>query len=890
MGTLDWKEMRWKDKLLMRLRMFFDRKRAGERLQDELHFHLEQQIEENIAAGMNPQAARREAMRIFGNPEALREQTRATWSWTWLDLLLLDLRQSARALHRAPAFTATVILVLALGIGANVALFSVVHAVLLKSLPFPDPDRLVRVYEADARGRFQDNLVTGGSFATWKAQSKSFQDLAIKRSTGYDLSGAGSELPEWVNAEIGSWNLFPVLGVQPVIGRLFSAEDDRPGANATVVITSGLWKRRYAGDRAILGKTILLDARPFTVIGVLPASFQYPDAKVQLWTPLYHEKSSALMQMFGAHDFDVVGRLTPGIASAQASAELNAIQLQIRHRHPDGPVADAVNLRPILDGEVHEVRPGLYALLAATTCLLLIACLNIANLLVARASARRREIAVRTALGGSRLRLVRTQILESLLLSAAGGVAGIGLAAAGLRWLVTVRSDIPRAESVHIDIAALLFALAAIVVTGLLSGLIPAIATRDRQILRALQESARSQAGSVGRVRVRRILLALEVGLTVVLLIGSGLLLKTYQHLRAVDLGCATHNVLTMDLALPKGSYPAGVKRIAFAEELAQRVSSLQGVTAAGLTTTLPGKGFDRNDTFTIHEHPALPQGQVIGAETIFVDPGYFAAMQIPLVSGRVLTSDDRLNRARTVVVNESLVREDFRGEDPLGKHIVSAVTEDEQSYEIVGVVADTKASPASPARPAAYFPLYLGSERSMTLAVRTHVEPASLALPIQRVLAAIDNDVPVAHVLTMEQVIGNATLESSFDAVLLLAFALLSLILAAVGLFGVLSFLVSQRTAEIGIRLALGAQRNQIARLMLADGMRPALLGLVLGLAASAVTTRLIRSMLFGTHPFDPIVFALVTITLLCVATAACFIPAWRASRMDPTQALRAE
>jgi predicted permease len=882
--------MRWKDKLLIRLRMFFDRKRAGERLQDELRFHLELQVEKNIAAGMSAEAARRAALRSFGNPEALREQTRDTWSWNWLDLLILDLRQSIRSLRRAPAFSTTVILVLALGIGANVALFSVVHAVLLKSLPFPDADRLVRVYEADARGRFQDNLVTGGSFATWKAQSKSFQDLAIKRSTGYDLSGAGSELPEWVNAEIGSWNVFPLLGVQPAIGRFFLPEDDRPGANATVVLTWGLWKRRYGANPAILGKTVLLDARPFTVIGVLPAWFQYPDAKVQLWTPIYHEKPSSFMQMFTAHDFDVIGRLKPGISNAQANAELNAIQLQIRHQNPDGPVDDAVNLRPILDAEVHQVRPGLYALLAATTCLLLIACLNIANLLVARAATRRRELAVRTALGGTRLRLVRAQILESLLLSAAGGIAGVGLAAAGLRWLVSVRSDIPRAESIHIDIAALIFALAAIVVTGLLSGFIPALVTGDRQILRGLQESARSQAGSVGRVRIRRILLALEVGLTVVLLIGSGLLLKTYQHLRSVDLGCATHNILTMDFTLPKGSYPAGVKRIAFAEELAQRVSSLQGVSAAGLSTILPGEGYGRDDTFTIHEHPALPQGQVIDASTTFIDPGYFAAMQIPLVSGRLLTANDRLGRTLSVVVNESLVRQDFPGEDPLGKQIVSAATEDEQSYEIVGVVADTKDSVAAPTRAAIYFPLYLGSERSVTLAVRTRVEPASMALPIQKVLAAIDKDVPVAHVLTMEQVIGNATLESSFDAVLLLAFALLSLILAAVGLFGVLSFLVSQRTAEIGIRLALGAERNQIARLMLADGLRPALVGLVLGLAASASITRLIQSMLFGTHPLDPTVFAVVTVTLLSVAIAACFIPAWRASRLDPTQALRTE
>lgn len=885
---------RWLDQVAMRLRMLFRRGRAGDRLTQELEFHLEQQIAENRTAGMNEKAAREAALRTFGNPTVLREQTRATWSWTTLDLFLLDLRQSIRGLRRAPGFSAVVILVLALGIGANVALFSVVHAVLLNALPFHDPNSLVRVFEADSRGRFQDNIVAGGSFAAWKEQQKSFTDLAIKRGTGYDLSGgfsgSGGQLPEYIHAEVASWNLFPLLGVHPALGRLFTADDDRPGANGTVVLTWGLWKRRYAGDPAILGKTIELDARPFTVIGILPEWFQYPDAKIQLWTPIYHEKSPDLMRMVAAHNFDVIGRLKPGVTPAQANADLTAIQAGIRRQHPDGPVNDATNIRPILDAEVRDVKPGLYALLAATACLLLIACLNIASLFIARSSARQRETAVRTALGGSRLRLMRSTLLESLLLSTAGGVAGLALAAGGLRWLVAVRTDIPRAEDIHLDGWAMLFALGVVFLCALLAGLFPALAATDRHILRSLQANSRTQAGSTGRVRLRRTLLALEVGLTVVLLIGSGLLLKTYQRLRSADPGCAVNNVLTMEIVLPKGKYNTDIKRVGFAETLAQHFAELRGV-AAGLTTMLPTEGVGRNDTYSIKEHPPLPQGQTLAAVTVFVDPGYFSAMQIPLIAGRFFQPDDRLDRAQSVIISQTLAHREFPDENPIGKHLVASITSaGQQTFEIVGIAGDTRADIASPPEPTFYFPLYMGSERGLILTLRTRSEAASMALTAQKIIAGIDPGLPVANILTMDQLIGQATLEPSFDAVLLLSFAILSLVLAAVGLFGVLSFLVSQRTAEIGIRLALGAERSQIARLMLTDGLKPALLGLALGLVASAAATRLMQSLLYGTQPLDPAVFATVAFTLVAVAAGACLLPALRAARLDPMQALRTE
>src|SRR5271166_6018074 len=537
--------MRWLDKLRMRVEMLFRRNQAGSQLDDELRFHLDQQIAENLAAGMSAEEARHAALRAFGNPAALRDQARETWGWSGVESVLRDTRIAARTLLRTPGFALIAIGVMALGIGANVALFTLVHSVLLKPFPFPGAERLVRIYEADARGRFKDNIVAGGDFADWQAQSRSFEQMAIKRNADYNLSGTQGQLPEISRAQTTSWKLFLILGVKPALGRLFSANDDRPQAEATVVLTWGLWKRRYGGNPSILGATVLLDAKPYTVIGVLPSWFTYPDSRVQLWTALYHEKSPWLMSVHEGHNFDVVARLRPGVTMVQAAAEVSSIQAQIRRQIPNGPVTDAANLRPILDAEVHGVEQSFYALLAATGCLLLIACLNIANLLVARTAARQKEMAIRTALGGSRGRLIRAQVIESIVLSVAGGGIGLMLAYAALQWLVATRPEIPRLDAIHIDLVTVAFAVGVMLTCGLIAGLIPALSSSDRHILKALQESARSHGGGHSKVRLRRLLLSLEVGLTVVLLVGAGLLVKTYHRLRVVDMGCNTDNVLT---------------------------------------------------------------------------------------------------------------------------------------------------------------------------------------------------------------------------------------------------------------------------------------------------------------------------------------------------------
>jgi predicted permease len=885
--------MRWLDKFFMQCQMLIHRGRAGKQLQDELQFHLEQQIAENESAGMSPEEARRAALRSFGNPTTLRDQARDTWSWQGLELLLCDLRFCIRTLVRTPGFSVLAILVMGLGIGANVALFTVVHSVLLKPLPFKDQGRLVRLYEADAKGAYQDNILAGGTFASWQAQAHSFEGMAIKKGVDYNLSGSAGQLPEVAHAEQASWNFFPVLDVHAAVGRVFLPSDDRREANATVILTWGLWKRRYGGDPGLIGKTILLDARPFTVIGVLPAWFNYPDPKVQLWTPIYHERSPEVMRMHTAHNLDAVARLKPGVTIPQATAELNTIQRQIRRQFPEGPVADAANIRPILDAEVFQLKTGLYAMFAATGCLLLIACLNIANLLVARGATRRRETAIRTALGGSRARLIRGQVIESIVLSVAGAVIGLAFAQTALLWLIHARQDIPRADSIHIDGTVVLFTIGVMFVCGLLAGLVPALSSNDKQILRTLHESSRSYSGGRGGVRLRRVLLGLQVGLTVVLLTSAGLLLKTYMRLRSVDIGCATHDVLTMEIDLPRGSYNSPAKIVVFYEQLADRIRQLPGVEAAAVTTTLPGEGHQRDDVFTIREHPPLPKGQVLDADTVFVDPGYFNAMQIPLLQGRVFEPEERLDRSGEVIVNQDFVRQFLKGESPLGKHIKVGMVDvagASTGLEIVGVVGDTLELVSAGPVPAIYYPFYAGSERSGTLVVRAKQTPASLALPVQQAISGIDPQLAVANVLTMDQILGQSTVSASFDATLLFAFAVISLVLAAVGLFGVLSYIVAQRTTEIGIRIALGAQRDQVMRLMLRDGLRPAISGLVLGLIASTGVAQLIQSMLYGTKALDPAVYLLVSATLLFTAILACAVPAWRASRLDPMTALRME
>jgi predicted permease len=883
----------WLYTIPLRLRSLFHRNRLEADLDEELRDHIDRQIDDNLARGMSAGEARLAALRAFGNPVALREQTHNTWSWSGVELLLNDARLSARTLLRTPGFASIAVLVIALGVGANIALFAIVRSVLLNPLPYADSGHLVRLYENISVGGLDApyGASAGGMYAEWKEHNQTLADMAIAGSTDYNLSSAG-EPPEVVHAGNFSWNMLSLLGVRPALGRNFTADDDKPSADPTVLLSWGLWKRRFGGESAILNKTILLDAVPHSVIGVMPAWFSLPGSRtIQLWTPIYQAKRPALMKMLDEHEFYAIGRLKPGVTQAQAVADLTLITRRIHDEHLDqGFIAFAANGRPLLDAMVGRVKTPLYALLAATGCVLLIACLNVANLLVARAAARRKEQAIRTALGGSRLRLLRQHLMESLLICVVGGALGFFLAVGVLHWFVAVRHDVPRADSIAVDPVVAAFSLGLVVLCAAFAGTISSLSMRGDRALQALRESSRGQSAGVARTRLRSVLLSLEVGLTVVLLVGAGLLLKSYAQLRSTDLGCLTDNVLKMDLSLPNAIYKEPALVSNFLRSFLDRVRNLPGIQAAGLIyPAVPGDGPASDDGFVIVEHPPLPLGKTNIANNRWCDNGYFATLGIPLHKGRRFNNNQQPGHSTEIIVSDSFARQFFPGEDPIGKHMT---TFNQTGSEIVGIVGDTRTDPGEPPHPMMYFPILADSAiiHSASLVLRSGSDVTQFAIPVQRLLATMNRNLAASDVLTMDEVLGRNTLEASFDATLLLVFAGLSLLLAAVGLFGVLSYIVAQRTTEIGIRIALGAKRAQILRLTLVDGLRPALFGLLLGLAAGAGSVKLIESMLFGTRPFDPIVFAVVSATLLAVAALACAMPAWRASRLDPMQALRTE
>jgi predicted permease len=855
----------------------------------ELQSDLELEEEEQQEHGVPTEEARYAALRSFGNPTLISEQTRAVWSWNWLESLARDLRFSVRTLRRTPGFTLIAILVMALGIGANVALFTVVRGVLLKPLPFQDPDRLVMLYESGLLGGETTafNLVSGGMYAEWKNQNRSYGSLALAKWVRVGLSGSGGQLPEKLNTALFSWDVLRTLGVQPALGRDFTLADDSPGANGTVLLSWGLWKRRFGADPGILDQTIFLDAQPYTVVGVMPKWFDFPDSSTQLWTPVYHYKPEDEMASFSNHQFRVIGRLKPGVSASQGVADLNVISQRIHDEHLNDPfVFRSASSRPLLEHIVGEIKKPLYLLLEATCCLLLIACLNVANLLVARAAARRKELAIRTALGGSWLRLIGERLMECLLLSAAGGTLGLLLASATLHWLMQTRDDMSRVESIHIDGVVVAFTVGVIAICALFSGLIAGFSSSDKRILGALHEASRSVGGNSARASVRKVLLALEVGLTVILLIGAGLLLKSYERLRSADMGCLTQDVITMHLGIPDARYATPAQRANFYDMLLARVRALPGVDAAGFATLVPGQGYQMDWSFTIVEHPPLPQGSGLFALSRWADPKYFNAIGIPILRGRTFDAGKRLDAANEVIISQSFASQYFPGEDPLGRHLHVH----EQTAVIVGIVGDTRYEIGEAPRPVQYYPLDAGVENVGTLVIRSSHDPERFALPVQRIVSEMDPDLPVSDVLTMNQLLGKSTLDQSFSTTLLAAFAALSLVLAAVGLFGVMSYIAAQQTTEIGIRVALGAKREQVMRKMLLDGMRPAVFGLAVGLAASLAAGRLMRDLLYEIKPLDPVVYAAVSAMLLAVAAFACVVPAWRASRIDPVQALRAE
>jgi len=870
-------------------------------LREEFESFLTEETADNEARGMSPDEARRQARITLGNPQKVRESL-----WTQNSPLLLshaghDLKYAFRTLSRTPGFSIIAIAVMALCIGAATSLFTIVRSVLLRPLPFRDPQQLVVVHEhfrgalgARPGGEFSYHPVAPADFYDWRSKTHGFEDMAIMRYAGYNLTGVRNELPESVSAAAGSSNLFSLLGVQPALGRDFTEADDQRGS-AVVMLTWSVFERRFAGDAKIVGRRIYLDGKPYTVAGVLPSWFTYPDAGIQLWVPYKADASAEMLQHHDWHGSQVVARLRPDVSLASAIAQVGAVQYQNHLKYPHDAVAEDVAARSLNEDLAGDVKKPLTLMLSAVACMLLIGCLNVANLLVARGAARQREVAIRSALGAQRATLVREQMAESVLLCAAGGVSGILLSLAATGWLAKTWKDLPTAQSIHMDGPVIAFACALMFAAALIAGLLPALSTTGKSMLKALQTSVRTGSSSVSRTALRKSLLTAEIAITVVLLVAAGLLLKGFMQLRAADVGCVVDNTLTLQYNLPDKKYDTPEKRNAFHEALLARVRAMPGVRGAALGSTVPGAGYSGSDEFTVKEHPPLKTIEDLpDALTRWADPGYFSALGIPLVSGRFFTSDERVARSYKVIVSRQLVQQYFPGENPIGKHLrFPGRTHDGApnllDWEIVGVVGDILYQVGKDPKATAYFPILEGRSDGM-LAVHTATDPLQFSVPVQKQIASLDPELPVSAVLTMNQIIGASLVNASLSATLVLAFAVLSLILASVGLYGVLSYLTTQRTSELGIRMALGARRDQLLQLMLMDGLRPVLFGLGLGLVMSFAATHIFQSMLFGTKPLDPVVLSGVIATLLAVAVLACLAPAWRASRLDPMKALRTE
>jgi predicted permease len=879
---------------------FLRRKRFDAELQSEIEAFLAEETADNEARGMSPEEARRQARVKLGNPQKVRESLWTQNSTPLLANLGHDVKYAFRTLSRTPGFSIIAVAVMALCIGAATSLFTIVRSVLLRPLPFRDPDRLVIVHEhfrgawANSPGEFSYNPVAPADFYDWRSKTSGFEDMGIMRYAGYNLTGERGELPEAVRASAGSWNLFPLLGVQPALGRTFTESEDRRGSTV-VMLSWSVFQRRFAGDAKIVGRQIHLDGKPYTVVGVLPSWFTYPDAGIQLWTPYQADATPELLQHHDWHQSQVVARLRPDVSLASALAQVGAVQYQLHLQYPHDPVAEDVAPRSLNEDLAGNVKKPLKVMMSAVGCMLLIGCLNVANLLVARGAARQKEVAIRSALGAQRATLIREQLTESVLICAAGGLGGILLSVLATQLLARAWKDLPSAQGIHLDGTVIGFACVLMFAAALVAGLVPALSTTGKTMMKTLQTSARTGASSVSRTALRKSLLTAEIGITVVLLVAAGLLVKSFLRLRSADVGCVTENVLTLNYDLPEKKYDTPEKMNAFNEALLERVRAIPGVRAAALGNTVPGAGYWGDYVFTVKEHPPLKAGEdPPDALMRWADPGFFSALGIPIVSGRFFTSDERGARSYKVIVSRQLVRQYFPGDNPIGKHLhvpahFHAGAPNDVDYEIVGVVGDSLYQVGKKPKAAIYFPILEGVAGGM-LAVHTASEPLQFSVPVQKQIASLDPGLPVSDVRTMDQVIGESLVNASLSATLVLAFAILSLLLASVGLYGVLSYLATQRTTELGIRMALGAQRDQLLQLMLFDGLRPALLGLGLGLVGSMVATRIFESMLFGTKPLDPVVLGGVIATLLAVAVLACLAPAWRASRLDPMQALRTE
>jgi putative ABC transport system permease protein len=894
--------MRWRQELSFIVRRLIHRRRAERELEEEIRAHLEMEIERNVVDGMAPEEARMVARRSFGSVALAKEDSRAMWGLGSLETLWQDLRYGLRTLLKNPGFTTVAILTLALGIGANTAIFSVVNGVLLKSLPFPESERLLELSETSKDAPVM--MVAYPNYLDWRARQTVFEDLAARYPAGGVLTGDGE--PERVFGRWVTASFFPTLGVKPHLGRFFNEEEDKPGATAVIVLGYDLWQRRFGADPNLIGKTVFYNSEIWTVVGVTPADFDFygqNNLSNDFFIPL--GRQGADWEFMGdrrSHTVWVTARLKPGVAIDQARAQMKSIAVQLEKEYPASNTGAGVGLTSFLDNYVGRARYALLVISGAVAIVLLIACANVANLLLARAAARRKEMAIRLALGAGRFRVVRQLLTESMLLALAGGALGLLLAFWGVELLVRLAPDsLPRMEEITIDPRALGFTALVTLLTGIIFGLTPALQTSKVDLNDTLTETGRQASGGAGARRLRGALVVAEIALSLSLLVGAGLLLKSFRRLMEVDPGFDARNVLTLRLRLPDVKYREAAQATGFLKEASRRIAAFPGVREVSVATGFPlGRTLGENGYWIEDQpEPQMP-GDWPVALTQSVSESFHRALGVTLLAGRYFTEGDIADAPPVALVDDHFVRRHFPNgsiNDALGKRLRFG-GDGEVWREIVGVVRHVRHNSLEvEGFPQIYSPwlqmnprLLADWARVMDMIVKTSGSPMSLVAPIKREVQAMDKDQPMGAVRTLESLVAQSIAPRRFNLLLLGIFAFIALLLGAVGLYGVMSYAVTQRTRELGIRIALGAQKSDALWLVIKQGMLLSLIGIMTGLAASFALTRLMTSLLYDVSATDPLTFSSIALLLGAVALLACWIPARRATKVDPLTALKHE
>jgi putative ABC transport system permease protein len=862
-----------------------DRRDLMDGLDDEIRFHVEQQIEKNVRSGMAPDEARRQALVRFGGVAQTRERTRDQLRIAFVDTFARDVRYGFRSLRRHPGFTAMAVLSLAIGIGANTAIFSVVNAVMLRPLPYVDAHRLVRLWESNQKIGRARSSVSAPNFLDWRAHVHAFTSLAAVSNAGGSfatMSGAGAEI---VRGAAVTAEFLPVLGVMPALGRNFRADEDRPGGDTRVaVLSEGYWKRRFASDPAILGRQIALNGNNYSVVGVLPASFSWGNTNIDLLVPLAPNPSSSR----GDHRLTVIGRLTDGVTIERAQTELASVAARLAAQYPadnEGWSAATASFDEWLIPDT--ARNSLVILLGAVGLVLLIACANVASLMLARAAARQKELTMRVALGAARWRIVQQVLTESLLISLLACVAGTTGGAAAVRLLVAYGpAGVPRLDEASFDLNVLLFALAVSVATAFVFGIAPALQVSRTNPAGTLQNETRGASSGRSRQRLRGALTVIEVALSVALLIGAGLLLRSFWSLQNVDAGFSVTPLMTMRVALPSAAYPNARIRDVYYERLLAAIRTLPGVVSAATSSSIPLAG---GNTVTEVQLPGDKGRLYPSADWRVVSPAYFATMGIPL-RGRDFSPEDRERSAYLTIISETMAREYWPNQDPIGRTVIlSSMGNRERT--IIGVAGDVRhfGLDTEP-RPMVYYSTVEVGGQGSTVVWRSAVDPSSHVAAIRDIVRRLDPTVPIYDVQSLPDLLSVSLAPRKFNMYLLAIFAAVAVLLAAIGLFGLMAYLVSQRTREIGVRLVLGADRGAIFRLILGRGLALASIGVAIGVVGAFSLTRAMQRLLFGVSAADPATFVAVPALLVVVALVACYVPARRAMQVDPATALRAE